>query len=86
MLPNTLRVVANQFDSKRYVSMSKNKEINVDCSITVTLVLHGQDAKDFIESAESSGRSYRKEARFRMTDHVRRYASLNRIGDCAARK
>ncbi|WP_422938663.1 TraY domain-containing protein, partial [Vibrio fluvialis] len=37
-------------------------------------------------SAFRSGRSLRKEARFRMMDHIRRYSSLNRIGDCIARK
>ncbi|ELL0578409.1 TraY domain-containing protein [Vibrio cholerae] len=66
--------------------MSENKTESDDLSITVTLVLTGKDAKDFQTSAFRSGRSLRKEARFRMMDHIRRYSSLNRIGDCIARK
>lgn len=65
--------------------MRKNKAENDDL-VTVTVELEGEIAAAFLASARTSGRSNRKEAKFRIIDHIERYSALNQIGDCVVRK
>ncbi|MGR2997561.1 TraY domain-containing protein [Vibrio vulnificus] len=64
--------------------MTKSQESGKE-KASVQFTLEGEAAKQLIASADASGRSYRREALIRLTDHLFSFSSVAEIGQAVKR-